>query len=784
MFVTWNMSSLASSSLLIGYHQDVNLAAYILSLDGTFVSPDIWERMAKIAYPFIWEEKYGKDGYEKWFEGHRQRCNNVGIELYSGKSLYSTLLPEDYEWSYKDIRINNGILVSGVIEKKTTSGSSGSIGMKMYRTYPSEITVNWINGSYHMLNEYLIIRGITLGFPHITLNDKQKSDIKKIKDSILDRPDLLDDTEKLADPVIRARMESKITQELDNVREKVSVEVMNPKELSIASIIRGKVIGSITLYKRATTLYPMCEPGKLCLTVDPYLRIPATRTVTQINPSQYVYDRYVDGQSMSRVEIVEKVIIPINTYSAKDINQNIYNSLLNIEINLNIGIMTFAGVTLSMGIFPRIEVNIVDVSTENGITKYNAVSIDRSFVTPNALNLMIESGARGNATNAIQIVGIVGQQSYQGGRINRMLVPSCTAEVAVENSESMNFKQNYGPRTMPCYPFDDNTPVSRGFVSSSYVQGLKPDEYMSIHVASRENLTANQSLTPRTGYFERRMRTFAENLRISVVDGKYVVTNERGIIVMWDYIFDPSKLFSLKDSTTFVDLAYELANMSILPGNLGIYMYIPYRESMSFYYRCDQRITALLAWEELFGYDFNIGIDPMVFEKYPDFVEYLRDILPKKLQRVQLNKIIEKGKIGSISTSNINVFSLSGYKSENQRLGWFMGLTDYKDVLFLPSFGTKINRERLKTILSKRSKMNEKNVSALVNVNDITISGLSYPTKQGEFISIRNLTQMITYGSDILSSPLFLRPKKENLSLLEKSTPLEVMIMNGGLVSI
>jgi hypothetical protein len=133
MFVTWHMASLAASNLLVGYHQDTNLAAHVMTLQGTYVDEQIWDLTAQVVYQERWTEKYPT--YDQWKASFVARCIQQKVEPVSGKSLWSTLLPEDMNWSTKKAEIKNGILTRGTLDKAVLSGSPASIGMVMYRTY-------------------------------------------------------------------------------------------------------------------------------------------------------------------------------------------------------------------------------------------------------------------------------------------------------------------------------------------------------------------------------------------------------------------------------------------------------------------------------------------------------------------------------------------------------------------------------------------------------------------------------------------------------------------------
>jgi hypothetical protein len=93
----------------------------------------------------------------------------------------------------------------------------------------------------------------------------------------------------------------------------------------------------------------------------------------------------------------------------------------------------------------------------------------------NRIFCMINAGSKGNLTNMGQIAACVGQQSVEGRRI----IP----------------KSNN--RTLSKFPSGSTDPLSRGFVTSSYAEGLKPTEFFFHGMGGREGLvdTAVKSVT-------------------------------------------------------------------------------------------------------------------------------------------------------------------------------------------------------------------------------------------------------------------------------------------------
>ena len=77
-----------------------------------------------------------------------------------------------------------------------------------------------------------------------------------------------------------------------------------------------------------------------------------------------------------------------------------------------------------------------------------SLSADNRFV------IMVNSGSKGKALNIAQMISCLGQQNVDGKRI----------------------PYGFEDRTLPHYTKYNDTPAARGFVESSFIQGLTPEE--------------------------------------------------------------------------------------------------------------------------------------------------------------------------------------------------------------------------------------------------------------------------------------------------------------------
>ncbi len=124
--------------------------------------------------------------------------------------------------------------------------------------------------------------------------------------------------------------------------------------------------------------------------------------------------------------------------------------------------------------------------------------------------IMTKSGARGNILNLGQMSAVVGQQAIRGERINR----------------------GYSMRTLPHFKINDLSPKSRGFVSSSYRNGLKPVEFFFHAMGGREGLVDTAVRTSTSGYMQRRLVNALQDM---VVENDGTVRNSDKNIIQFRF---------------------------------------------------------------------------------------------------------------------------------------------------------------------------------------------------------------------------------------------------------
>jgi DNA-directed RNA polymerase II subunit RPB1 len=128
----------------------------------------------------------------------------------------------------------------------------------------------------------------------------------------------------------------------------------------------------------------------------------------------------------------------------------------------------------------------------------------------NRLVAMVRAGSKGSTINISQMMACVGQQAPEGRRI----------------------PYGFSDRTLPHFKKYDDGAEARGFVESSFIQGLTPQEFFFHAMSGREGLIDTAVKTADTGYIQRQLVKAMEDLTVQY-DGS--VRDSRMNIVQFKY---------------------------------------------------------------------------------------------------------------------------------------------------------------------------------------------------------------------------------------------------------
>jgi len=136
--------------------------------------------------------------------------------------------------------------------------------------------------------------------------------------------------------------------------------------------------------------------------------------------------------------------------------------------------------------------------------------VKANFPEDNPVTNMIRSGGGGNILNITQMACCVGQQEWESKRVDI----------------------GFTGRTLSFFKKDDLSPESRGFISSPYIKGLRPDEFFFGAMTGRSTLMDTGLRTPKSGYLYRRLANALQDLRMEY-DG--TVRDSNNNIIQYEY---------------------------------------------------------------------------------------------------------------------------------------------------------------------------------------------------------------------------------------------------------
>lgn len=115
-----------------------------------------------------------------------------------------------------------------------------------------------------------------------------------------------------------------------------------------------------------------------------------------------------------------------------------------------------------------------------------------SLSNENRLLAMVRSGSKGEPLNVAQMMACLGQTAIEGKRV----------------------PYGFTDRTLPHYKKYDDSAESRGFIESSFIRGLTPQQFFFHAMSGREGLIDTAVKTADTGYIQRQLIKSMEDLTV------------------------------------------------------------------------------------------------------------------------------------------------------------------------------------------------------------------------------------------------------------------------------
>jgi DNA-directed RNA polymerase II subunit RPB1 len=253
----------------------------------------------------------------------------------------------------------------------------------------------------------------------------------------------------------------------------------------------------------------------------------------------------------------------------------------------------------------------------------------------NRFKIMVDAGSKGSNLNIAQMISCLGQQNVDGKRI----------------------PYGFEDRTLPHYSKFDDSPESRGFVESSFIQGLTPQELYFHAMGGRVGLIDTAVKTSSTGYIQRQLVKGMEDLKIEY---DMTVRNNMGKIIQYKYggdSFDAIRVESQK---------LPLVEMSI--EEIYSHYEIPYDdEILDEFYKVNYTEDTIVRFNEQ-REDLNIINSQYIQNMIQNRILLLKNVFNNKYETsvnmpINFNRIIEniKNQLGITQNSFVDITPLEMY---------------------------------------------------------------------------------------------------------------------------
>ena len=227
------------------------------------------------------------------------------------------------------------------------------------------------------------------------------------------------------------------------------------------------------------------------------------RTREYLNNIQKIITKYLVRSGFS-VGISDLIIHPdvrkMNEKTIIQAKEDIINMTKQVHLNI------FEDISNNIDKIYEGKLKGVLSKTTRTLDDSNTKNIDEN----NRINYMITSGSKGSATNITQMTCVLGQQEMNGDRI----------------------PLSFDNRSLPHYAKYDNGIESRGYITSSFIDGLTPQEFFFHAMTGREGLIDTAVKTAKSGYVQRKLVKTMEDLK---VNHDYTVRASNNDIIQFTY---------------------------------------------------------------------------------------------------------------------------------------------------------------------------------------------------------------------------------------------------------
>lgn len=151
----------------------------------------------------------------------RDRLHKYGVPWGSGRSLFSSVLPADFDYSIKikdnEVIIKEGVLIKGLVTKDIIGNKDGSVIAEMVKQLGGTVTGNFMSELQFIIREFLQQRGFSVGIDDCIPNDPE---FRRLIDESLTNAQMkvIALTGTATNRLVAEQQERKIVETLENVK--------------------------------------------------------------------------------------------------------------------------------------------------------------------------------------------------------------------------------------------------------------------------------------------------------------------------------------------------------------------------------------------------------------------------------------------------------------------------------------------------------------------------------------------------------------------------------------
>lgn len=168
-----------ASRPIMGVIQDCLLGAYLMTHKDTIIPK---HQFMDCIFSAGEEYVVNYSSFLERVKKHIPNCKNI----YTGRILFSILLPSDFQYSVKNdackeepmVIIKDGILISGIVDKTIIGRTQLSIISKLYKEYDCDRAADFLSSVQFLINRWLSYRGFSVGMKDFIISQENERGVK------------------------------------------------------------------------------------------------------------------------------------------------------------------------------------------------------------------------------------------------------------------------------------------------------------------------------------------------------------------------------------------------------------------------------------------------------------------------------------------------------------------------------------------------------------------------------------------------------------------------------